>query len=241
MQARKLSSSEDRRTFIKRAALVAAALPVAALSTWALKNTAVSGQTTAQNWQGATDAPANLSWRTGITKPAEPGEPLLMAGRIFQADDVTPAGGVLLYIYHTDAAGYYNQPNKLPARLRGWMRTGADGRYEFRTIKPAPYPNRDFPAHIHPTLTAPGYPEYWVDDYWFAGDPLITPRQTRHANRARRLQSHRQAHTHRRCLVRTTRPTPRTRISLRQRIRRAVHVGLSLPHAGGKIAPYTFV
>jgi protocatechuate 3,4-dioxygenase, beta subunit len=98
-----------------------------------------------------------------------------MAGRIFQPDGVTPAPGVLLFVYHTDATGYYNQPNKLPARLRGWMHTGADGRYEFRTIKPAPYPHRDFPAHIHSTLSAPGYPEYWIDDYWFAGDPLITP------------------------------------------------------------------
>jgi hypothetical protein len=27
------------------------------------------------------------------------------------------------------------------------------------------------------TAFAPGLPEYWVDDYWFEGDPLITPRQ----------------------------------------------------------------
>lgn len=177
MQAQKFIRSEDRRTFIKRAAFVAATLPAAALGAWALKSDQVHGQTTAQNWQGAADAPANVSWRTVITQAAEPGEPLLMSGRIFQPDGVTPAPGVLLFVYHTDATGYYNQPNKLPARLRGWMRTGADGRYEFRTIKPAPYPRREFPAHIHLTLSAPGFPEHWIDDYWFAGDPLITPAQ----------------------------------------------------------------
>ncbi len=177
MQASMLLPREDRRTFIKRLSLLVAAMPLASLGACALRGDTETAHARAQtqNWQGAADAPASVSWRTTITRPDEPGEPLLMSGRIFQSDGVTPAQGVTLYVYHTDATGYYNQPNKLPARLRGWMRTGADGRYEFRTIKPAPYPKRDFPAHIHPTLSAPGYPEYWIDDYWFAGDPLITP------------------------------------------------------------------
>lgn len=165
---------EDRRAFIKRAAFVVATLPTLSLGACTRRSEAAHGQTSPQNWQGAADAPANTTWRTVITKAGEPGESLLMSGRIFQPDGVTPARGVLLFVYHTDATGYYNQPNRLPARLRGWMRTGADGRYEFRTIKPAPYPGRDFPAHIHATLSAPAYPEDWIDDYWFTGDPLIT-------------------------------------------------------------------
>src|SRR5205807_7110 len=60
-------------------------------------------------------------------------------------------------------------------RLRAWMQTGKDGRYEFRTIKPAPYPRRTIPAHVHAHLFGSGYPEYWIDDYWFEGDPYITP------------------------------------------------------------------
>jgi protocatechuate 3,4-dioxygenase beta subunit len=35
------------------------------------------------------------------------------------------------------------------------------------------------PAHIHVSLFARDLPEYWVDDYGFAGDPLITPEQLR--------------------------------------------------------------
>ena len=173
-----------RRDFVKRALLLAAlpAVPAGLLALGRKPHApeaahAASAARQQNEWSGATDAPANLSWRTTMTTPREPGEPLVMSGTIYEADGVTPARGVLLYVYHTDATGYYvkqGQP-RLPPRLRGWMRTGADGRYEFRTIKPAPYPGRSEPAHIHPTLTrAPDYPEYWFDTYWFAGDPFIT-------------------------------------------------------------------
>jgi protocatechuate 3,4-dioxygenase beta subunit len=57
------------------------------------------------------------------------------------------------------------------------MKTGADGKYEFRTIKPAPYPRRDTPAHIHAQIYSEKIPEYGIDEYWFDGDPLITPVQ----------------------------------------------------------------
>jgi protocatechuate 3,4-dioxygenase beta subunit len=55
------------------------------------------------------------------------------------------------------------------------MRTGRDGRYEFRTIKPGGYPNRTDPAHIHLTVSGEGYPEYWIDSIWFEGDERIKP------------------------------------------------------------------
>jgi len=125
---------------------------------------------------GSCDAPANLSWKTVITSKDETGEHLLMSGTIYQPDGTTPAEGVVLFVFHTDATGRYNKeddPNN--PRLRGWMKTGKDGRYEFRTIKPAPYPQLKTPAHIHAHIYGPGYPEYYIDEYWFEGDPLITP------------------------------------------------------------------
>ena len=169
----------ERRDFIKRA-LFLAALPVLPAGLLAAarsaKGPAVVPAVSAQQWAGAADAPATLSWRTQITKAGEPGEPLVMSGTIYEEDGKTPAPGVLLFVYHTDATGLYNRPrNVLPARLRGWMRTGADGRYEFRTIRPAPYPNHNNPAHIHTTVSRRDYPEYWIDSYWFDGDPYITP------------------------------------------------------------------
>jgi len=59
------------------------------------------------------------------------------------------------------------------------MRTNAEGRYEFRTIKPVSYPGRRIPAHIHAFVSGPGYPEYWIDEYWFEDDPFITDEMRR--------------------------------------------------------------
>ena len=132
---------------------------------------------------GAADAPANLSWRAEIAPASEPGERLVMSGTVYEPDGVTPAKDILLYVYHTNAEGVY--PKRTPNNgrlswrhgyLRGWMRTGADGRYEFHTIKPMPYPNGAEPAHIHATVSGPGLQEYFIADYIFEGDRLITER-----------------------------------------------------------------
>lgn len=183
-----LRHDENRRQFIKRASIAVAALPALPFGIWSLSGCSKSNGAEAQNTKmtatptrngrmpcGSCDAPANLSWKTVVTSAGEPGEPLEMSGTIYQPDGVTPAESIVLYIYHTDATGYYNKnDDPFHPRLRGWMRTGADGKYEFRTIKPAPYPHRATPAHIHAHLYGPGYPEYWIDEYWFEGDPFIT-------------------------------------------------------------------
>ena len=118
--------------------------------------------------------PANLSWKTIVTSPKEPGDQLVISGRILQADG-TPAEGFVLFIYHTDASGYYNEKDDAShPRLMGWMKTGTDGRYRFRTIRPAPYPHRTTPAHIHAHVYGPQYSERPIADYWFEGDPLMT-------------------------------------------------------------------
>ncbi len=124
---------------------------------------------------GSCTAPEHLSFTTTIAPENEPGERLNISGTIFLADGETPANDVVLYVYHTDATGYYNEKDD-PShpRLRGWMKTNADGRYQFRTIKPAPYPRRTTPAHIHAHVYGANISEHSIDDYWFAGDDLIT-------------------------------------------------------------------
>ena len=124
--------------------------------------------------------PRALDWRTAIAGNGEAGEPLEMRGVIYRSDGKTPAAGVILYVYHTDAKGYYSPaPGQTQGRrhghLRGWMKTDRMGRYEFRTLRPAPYPSRDIPAHIHPVVKEPGKNEYYLDEYVFADDPLLTP------------------------------------------------------------------
>jgi protocatechuate 3,4-dioxygenase, beta subunit len=110
----------------------------------------------------------------------EPGPRMKITGIIYRSDGKTPAKDVVLYIYHTDQSGVY--PTRGDERnwarrhgyLRGWIKTDESGRYTFYTLKPASYPERNAPAHIHATVKEPGMNEYWIDEYLFEGDPLLT-------------------------------------------------------------------
>jgi protocatechuate 3,4-dioxygenase beta subunit len=110
------------------------------------------------------------SWRIVIPPAGEPGEPLVVTGTIYRADGKSPAVGAVMEMYHTDARGYYSPDgkNEREHRLKGRLVTGADGRYEFRTIKPAPYPGNKIPAHIHVSINGQE-----ASEYQFAGDPNI--------------------------------------------------------------------
>ena len=88
--------------------------------------------------------------------------------------DGRPAAGVEVFAYHTDAGGSYAPPGSVdPWRLKGWAVTDTNGRFEFRTIRPAPYPGREIPAHIHATLTTRCCGRQF-DDLMFDDDPLAT-------------------------------------------------------------------
>lgn len=133
--------------------------------------------------------PQNLSWQTTIAGNDEPGERLIIRGTIFKSDGKTPAPDVILYVYHTDNKGKYSPaPKQTDAKrhghLRGWMKTDAQGRYEFKTIRPASYPFRKDPQHIHPIIKESDTSVYWIDEYLFDDDPLLTDEQkARHQKR----------------------------------------------------------
>jgi protocatechuate 3,4-dioxygenase beta subunit len=120
--------------------------------------------------------PATLSARVTLAGPDEPGEPLILRGRVLAHDNRAPARDVVIYAHHTNAEGLYANGSgeniwaRRHGRLRGWARTGADGAYQFDTIKPAPYPDRSMPAHIHLYVWEPGRRPYWIDDVVFAGE-----------------------------------------------------------------------
>jgi protocatechuate 3,4-dioxygenase beta subunit len=127
---------------------------------------------------GSLAPPSHIASFARIAPENEPGEALEIVGTVFRPGRKTPAAGIVLFAYHTDQHGQYNTPNSpFRPRLYNWIRTDAQGRYGFRTIKPAPYPDHSTPSHIHVSLFGDGVPEYWVDDYWFAGDPLITAKE----------------------------------------------------------------
>ncbi|MDY8137311.1 intradiol ring-cleavage dioxygenase [Aquimarina sp. 2201CG5-10] len=115
---------------------------------------------------------------------------LKITGIVYQKDGKTPAKDVILYIYHTNREGIYETKGdekgwaRRHGYIRGWIKTNADGRYTFYTFRPAAYPNGVAPEHIHITVKEPGKNEYYIEDYFFDNDPLLT--QTKRKNLSNR-------------------------------------------------------
>jgi len=87
------------------------------------------------------------------------GEITDLQGRVLDRDR-RPIRDVLVEIWQCDANGRYlhrrdrgGPPRDPSFQGYGRLRTGADGRYRFRTIRPVPYPGRA--PHIHFAVQAP--------------------------------------------------------------------------------------
>ncbi|OJJ21693.1 intradiol ring-cleavage dioxygenase [marine bacterium AO1-C] len=108
---------------------------------------------------------------------------LKITGVVFQKDGTTPAPNVILYIYHTNRKGIYEKKGdekglaKRHGFIRGWIKTNQAGQYTFYTFQPVAYPNRSEPAHVHIIVKEPGKKEYYIDNYVFDNDPLLTQKQ----------------------------------------------------------------
>ncbi|MDX2283812.1 MAG: intradiol ring-cleavage dioxygenase [Bacteroidia bacterium] len=124
-------------------------------------------------------APDSLGPSARLADAEEPGERLVITGRLLKPDG-SPWPGVRMYVYHTDASGRYTRRGgeqgiqRWHGHLHGWLESGPDGRYEIRTIRPAPYPDADIPAHLHAAVWSSGEP-YYINDFVFEDDPLVTP------------------------------------------------------------------
>ena len=103
------------------------------------------------------------------------GESTVVHG-VVRDEDGAPIEGAVVDVWQNAATGFYavQQPDvQPPTNLRGRFRTGPDGRYEFRTVRPVPYPiPNDGPvgrllrdtgrhewraAHIHMKVSAEGF------------------------------------------------------------------------------------
>lgn len=112
----------------------------------------------------------------------EVGQKLLVKGTVFKLDGKMPAPDVVIYYWQTDDKGYYSPKDGMDEQairhghIRGWVKTDANGKYAIYTIKPAPYPNEDMPAHIHISIKEPNLAnEYYIDEFVFDDDKLLTP------------------------------------------------------------------
>jgi protocatechuate 3,4-dioxygenase beta subunit len=129
------------------------------------------------------ERPATLG-RTGrIAPPEEPGDPLVIHGRVVAPDGRTPVGEAVVFAYHTDRHGLYAPAGSPPHawRLRGWARTDSDGRFEFHTIRPGSYPSGNQAAHVHFTVFSDGG-AFHGGALEFDDDPLIGPEDRGRAN-----------------------------------------------------------
>lgn len=113
--------------------------------------------------------------RVSIADATEPGERLMLTGRVLGPDCVTPLAGVVVDIWQADRDGrYYTAAQQY--RLRGQVVTGASGMFQVETIRPGNYLQGTGyrPAHLHFTFTGAGHRTLTTQIY-FAGDPYLAP------------------------------------------------------------------
>lgn len=118
------------------------------------------------------------------------GEPMLVRGRILDTDG-NPIDGVKIDVWQANDEGFYDVQQKgiqPDFNLRGVFRTGGDGTYTFRAVKPKYYPIPDDgpvgqllvklgrhpfrPAHFHYILEAEGF-ESLTTHLFDPDDPYI--------------------------------------------------------------------
>lgn len=124
-----------------------------------------------------------LSFTDTLPKFLESEPKLKITGTVYKKDGKTPAENIILYIYHTNQKGIYETKEneqgwaKRHGFIRGWIKTSKEGKYEFYTFKPAPYPNGRAPNHIHIIVKEPNKNEYYIDDFMFKKDTLLTQQE----------------------------------------------------------------
>ena len=57
-------------------------------------------------WCGTSETPIDVSWRTVIPPQGEPGDKSIISGRVLHPYGKTPAGGVIVFVHHTNIEGW---------------------------------------------------------------------------------------------------------------------------------------
>lgn len=110
--------------------------------------------------------------RNGALRGYERGQPVWLEGTVTDLNG-QPLQGAWVEIWQCDEAGHYHHPgdgDRADPAFQGFGRVklGTDGRYRFRTIKPAPYSGRT--PHIHMKVRL-GQREQLTTQLYVEGDP----------------------------------------------------------------------
>jgi catechol 1,2-dioxygenase len=113
--------------------------------------------------------------RTSLVDAAEPGDRLEISGVVLDPDCVTPLDGAVIDVWQADASGVYDT-DSVEYRLRALLSSDAQGGFAFTSVRPGNYPDAGGmrPAHVHFTVTRPGYRPVTTQLY-FRGDPYLAP------------------------------------------------------------------
>ncbi len=126
-----------------------------------------------------------------LTCADEPGEALHVEGTVRNARGEA-VKDALMYMYHTSSKGWYSEKaahisgnggDSQHARLFGYLKTDGQGKYSYRTIRPAGYPQTDLPAHIHVMVEKQGQQELWTE-IQFDDDPKLTAKWRKESQQA---------------------------------------------------------
>ena len=112
--------------------------------------------------------------RIDIVQPGTKGEILHFSGIVFEKDGKTPIKNTLVEIWHCNENGVYDNMSDDYVYRSAW-KTGADGKYHFRTILPVPYGvggDVTRPAHIHMRISGNSKQDL-VTQIYFKGDKYI--------------------------------------------------------------------
>ena len=122
----------------------------------------------------------NAPLRAKINPPYEPGDVLIIKGRVWGNDTREPLARVRMDVWQANAEGRYdNQDGPVDPEIfinRARLYCDQDGYYEFETVHPGPYeqegPNGTFwrAPHIHFRVRDPDY-VHLVTELFFKGDP----------------------------------------------------------------------
>ncbi|PLC40978.1 catechol 1,2-dioxygenase [Ralstonia pickettii] len=138
---------------------------------------------------------AGTTVRDGVSRididPDPAAGPLVIHGTV-TGQDGKPVAGAVVECWHANSNGFYSHFDPIgaqsPFNLRGAVRTGADGQYEFRTLMPVGYGcpphgatqqllnglsrHGNRPAHVHFFVTSDGHRKL-TTQFNIEGDPLI--------------------------------------------------------------------
>lgn len=116
-----------------------------------------------------------------LTAPTEPGIPLRIEVNVVDGYD-KPVTGALVYLYQTDARGWYadtaahvlvREGDRRHARLFAYLKTDGNGYFEAETIRPESYPNSSLPQHIHCEVMTPDG-KILITELLFRDDPKLS-------------------------------------------------------------------